>query len=246
MNKQKILIADNSEEFSLNLAEVLHDAYQICISREGVHTLELLQTFCPDILVLDLTLPGMDGITLLQTAAKNGYTPMVLATTRFTNPYVMDSLAKLGVGYVIAKPCNIKAVAARLADLSNHLGTSMLMRTDPKTTVSDIMQMLGVPTKLRGYCYIREAVPLMAKDPMQSITKELYPAVAARKAGTASQVERSIRSAINAAWKNRDEQVWQRYFKPGADGQIPRPTNAAFISRLADWISNDDCFVGIG
>lgn len=52
--------------------------------------------------------------------------------------------------------------------------------------------------------------------------------------GTAAQVERSVRSAIQAAWDNRDEQVWRLYFQAGSDGLIQRPTNAAFITCLAD------------
>ena len=48
-----------------------------------------------------------------------------------------------------------------------------------------------------------------------------------------THVERSIRSAIDTAWKQRDDRVWQRYFRVGSDGVIPRPSNAAFISRLA-------------
>ena len=71
------------------------------------------------------------------------------------------------------------------------------------------------------------------RDPAQSVTKELYPTVAAICGGNAVQVERSIRSAIAAAWVRGDHQLWQVYFP----GELARPTNASFISRLADWVS---------
>ena len=66
------------------------------------------------------------------------------------------------------------------------------------------------------------------------IKAELYPEVAARCNGTPSQVERSIRSAIATAWKNRDETLWRRYFMPDKEGTVPKPTNADFITRVAD------------
>ena len=93
---------------------------------------------------------------------------------------------------------------------------------------------LNIPSKLRGYAYLREAIPRMMKDPDQPITKVLYPAVGAVFGCKGTHVERSIRSAIDTAWKQRDDRVWQRYFRVGSDGVIPRPSNAAFISRLAD------------
>ena len=88
------------------------------------------------------------------------------------------------------------------------------------------MLSLNIPSKLRGYAYLREAIPRMMKDPDQPITKVLYPAVGAVFGCKGTHVERSIRSAIDTAWKQRDDRVWQRYFRVGSDGVIPRPSNA--------------------
>ena len=93
---------------------------------------------------------------------------------------------------------------------------------------------MGVSTKLRGYAYLREAVLLMIQNPMQSITKELYPGVAKQFSSTPTQVERSIRNAIQHAWERRNEEQWLQVFQPDKAGKIARPSNAAFISRLAD------------
>ena len=85
-----------------------------------------------------------------------------------------------------------------------------------------------------GYAYLREAVLLMVENPMQSITKELYPGVARQFGCTSSQVERSIRNAIQQAWEKRSDEVWSTVFQTDNTGTIPRPSNAAFVSRLAD------------
>lgn len=234
MEVRKLLIAEGTEDFRLALADALNGAYHIRTCKEGKEALELLHSFGPDIIVLDLMLPGLDGISILQRASDAGIHPMVLATTRFVSDYVMESVDRLGVGYLMVKPCDISATVTRIADLSHRVRQPIPVPPAPRTFVSNLLLSLGIPTKLRGYGYLREAVLLMARNPGQSITKELYPGVAIICGCEASHVERSVRSAIAAAWKKRDEQVWRMYFQPEGDGILLRPTNAAFISRLAE------------
>jgi hypothetical protein len=185
------------------------------------------------VLLLDLMLPELDGISLLQWAADMGMRPIVLATTRFVNDYVLESAGRLGVGYVMVKPCDIRAVIARLGDLSSRIGTPVAVRPDPGSQVSNLLLALGVPTKLRGFTYLRESILRMEKDPTQSITKELYPAVAQQCLCEPMHVERCIRGAVQAASEHRDEGMWRLYFAPDETGAIPRPTNGSFIIRLA-------------
>ena len=216
------------------LAAELQGAYHVRCCGDGKEALSLLRSFVPDVLVLDLMLPELDGISLLQSAASAGLCPMVLVTSRFYNDYILGALGELSVGYMMRKPCDIPATAARIGDLSRHIRAPLITPPDPQTQVTNLLLSLNIPSKLRGYAYLREAIPRMMKDPDQPITKVLYPAVGAVFGCKGTHVERSIRSAIDTAWKQRDDRVWQRYFRVGSDGVIPRPSNAAFISRLAD------------
>lgn len=230
----KLLIADGMEEFRLALADALRGAYTVRTCQEGLETLHTLQSFKPDVVVLDMMMPGMDGITLLQEMTQMGLRPVVLATTRFANDYVLERAAQMGVGFVMVKPCDIKATVSHITDLTQRVTPPVMLLPEPSAAVSNLLLTLGVPTKLRGYACLREALLAAMRNPGQSVTKELYPAVATACDGTAGQVERAIRGAINAAWENRDEQIWRLYFLPGPDGKIPRPTNMEFISRLAE------------
>ena len=234
MDGLKLLIADSGEDFRLALSQALQGAYYVRSCGNGKEALELLRSFRPDVLVLDPMIPELDGISMLESAAAAGIRPMVLVTTAFINSYLTDSAERLGIGYIMRKPCDIPATVARIADLSQRLQPPALTLPDPRNNVSNLLLALGIPTKLRGYNYLREAILLMAKEPGQSITKELYPKVAALCHCEAKHVERSSRSAIQAAWQNRDERIWQLYFPPGADHTIPRPSNGSFITRLAD------------
>lgn len=234
MDKLKILIADPSSDFRDALADALQDIHHVRTAADGVQALQTLSSYQPDMLVLDLMLPGIDGITLLQRAAESGCKPTVLATTCYLSEYIINSVQRLGVGFIMLKPCLISAITARLSDLSQRLQQPVTPYPDLRAQLSSTLLRLGIPTKLRGYSYLREAVLLMAQDPAQSVTKELYPAVGTQFGATAMQVERSIRSAVQAAWEHCDIQVWQAYFPPDETGLIPRPTNAGMITRLAD------------
>lgn len=239
MRMLKLLIADGTEEFRLALAEQVAGRYVIKTCQQGKTALELLVSFRPDVMVLDLMLPGLDGISLLQQAAEKGIHPMVLATTRFINDYVLDSVTKLGVGYLMVKPCDVKATATRLEDLREHMNGPAIARPEPKTVVSNLLLSLGVPAKLRGFAYLREAILESVRRPGQLMTKEIYPTVGAICDASRDQVERSIRSAIAAAWNHRDEKVWRQYFAAGPNGSMKRPSNGVFIVSIAERMANN-------
>ena len=73
----------------------------------------------------------------------------------------------------------------------------------------------------------------MKDDPNASLSKEIYPALAKTQGGTATSVEKNIRDAIGYAYRNRNEAVWARYFPVAPNGQVPKPTNRAFLATLA-------------
>ena len=229
-----VLIADGNEEFRRNLSNALQGSYHVSCCSIGEEALKKLKDEAPDILVLDLLLPGLDGISLLHTAAESGICPIVLATTRLINPYIIESAERLCVAYLVQKPCNIAATVSRIRDLSQRIHRSASYAPDPRTMISNILISLGVSTKHRGYVYLREAILLAADEPLQSVTKVIYPTVAGLCGCEPTQVERSIRTAIDSAWKKRDEQIWSQFFQPDSAGVLPHPSNGVFISQLGD------------
>lgn len=236
MDIRRILIADGSEDFRLALAEALEETFYVRCCKDGQEALSLLKSYSPDILVLDLFLPGMDGISLLHAATEAGICPAVLVTGKFFSDYMMDSLVKLGVEYVLTKPCDLRSTIARIHDLTQHIRQPLLTCPDPRNHISTLLITLGIPVNYHGYGYLREAILLMARQRDQGITKELYPAIAKMFGNglTYKNVERSIRNAIEQAWKERDPNIWQQYFPLISNGQIKKPTNGQFIHALAD------------
>ena len=226
---RKLLIADSNEDFRTALAAVLSGQYHVLCCRSGTEALAILHQERPDILVLDLMLPELDGLTLLERISAQGICPMVLAATPILSDYVFSCAQRLRIEYLVRKPCDMDAIASRVRDLSCRLKAPE-SKTDPVAFVTGRLLSLDISTKHNGFSYLREAILLMSKDPAQSVTKMLYPEVARICGCHKDNVERSIRTALERAWERRNMEKWQLYF-PNAS---QRPSNAVFISRLAE------------
>ena len=241
----KLLIADGTEAFRLALSENLKDQYIIRVCQEGHEALEIMASFKPDLMVVDLLLPGLDGITVLQRAAALGVEPVALATTGYFNEYISDAISRLNVGYVMMKPCDVQAATGHLLDLTERMKSPPLTPPDDRTVVSNLLLALGIATNLRGYCYLRDAILAEIRNPGQQVTKTLYPDVGKPYGATGAQVERSIRSAIEKAWARRNRNLWRQYFMD----ETSKPSNAVFICTLADRVVNarhvsHECWAG--
>jgi len=226
---RKLLIADYNEDYRTALAAALQKQYRVQCCKSGTEAMALLHQEHPDIFVLDLMLPELDGVTLLERISAEGIHPMVLAVTPILTDYVFSCAQRLGIEYLVRKPCEIEAIASRIQDLSRRLKAPHA-QIDPVSHTTSLLLALGISTKHDGFSYLREAILLMTKDPAQSVTKMLYPEVARIFGCHKENVERSIRTALEKAWEKRDQSKWQHYF-PGAQH---KPSNAVFISRMAE------------
>lgn len=234
---RKLLIADGIEESRQALAALFRDRCEVRTCADGESAMVLLREYRPDILVLDLMLPKTDGLSLLQQLRQWNIRPMVLAQTSLASPYVMERLRRLEVDYVMLKPCQMQALEVRICDFLNQMQELLPKLPVGDQVITNALMRLGFSPKLDGYTYLCKAIPLYAQDPSQAITKELYATVGEARRKDAALVERSIRNAIDKAWRNRDEQVWRQYFRCGPNGTVPRPSNGAFIACMAQLLA---------
>jgi two-component system response regulator (stage 0 sporulation protein A) len=233
----KLMIADGMAETRQALETLFRDRCLVKTCADGESALELLRQFAPDVLVVDLMLPKTDGLSLLQMLRQWDMKTMVLAQTSIDSPYIMERLRRLDVAYVMRKPCQIQALEARIQDFLAQLEDAPPQTQNGDQIVGNLLMTLGFSAKLAGYGYLLDAIPLYVKDPSQAITKELYVAVGELRKKEASLVERSIRSAIDKAWRERNDAIWRQYFRCAPDGTVIRPSNGNFIARVAQAIA---------
>lgn len=236
MNQLNLLIADSAEEFCKDLASALKDYCKVEYCCTGKQALACIQNRKVDLLVLDLMIPGLDGITILEAAASQGIHPTVLAMTRIITDYVAEKTSAFGIEYLMRKPCDVLAVADRICDLGNRLSPPASPKIDIRIFIALQLNRLGIPSNLRGYKYLIECTILMYLHPDIPLTKELYPTVGQMFQSTPAQVERSMRNAINLAWDSKNEEVWEHYFSRNSDGSLPHPSNGCFFNMLINTI----------
>lgn len=232
MEKQKLLIADGNEDFSATLSSVLRDEFCIQIAPDGNEAVALLDRFKPDVLAVDLSLSGVDGIRVLEYAAEHGHKLKTLVTMSYRSDYIFAKLTKLEVSYVLLKPCNLQIAAERVREIAAEV-VPVAPQNDEQR-LAEILLQLDIKPKHNGYHYLCTAVKIFATDSSQSLTKELYVAVGAVYGVNWQQVERSIRAAIESAWKRRDEKIWRQWFPAGI--ALKRPTNGEVICLLSEYL----------
>ena len=231
---QKVMIADDNEDFSLILAGALRSKFWVETCPDGTRALERLRAERPDVLILDLMIPGMSGMDLLRAVRTEGLCAVVMVTSRFFSDYVMDALQRYQVDYVARKPCTIQSVVDRLEDMVTDTGATVPTAPDPENLLTSMLLALNMQTHRKGFRYCRMGILMCANDPGLQVTKEVYPVIAKEVGSTGLAVEKAIRGAIEDAWDNRNDSLWRQYFPPASNGMIPKPTNTQFLFRLAD------------
>ena len=234
MEEKKILIAEASQEFSESLCDILGENYNLQVCHSGLAVKGLLEEFDPDVLVMDLTLPGLDGISLLKQICTLPVRPKILLTTCFMSPYVEAAIASLGVDMVVLKPCQVEILAERIEDLTQSEESQLMLRLQPRSSIATMLMELNIPPKRRGFVYLEKGIHQYLQHPGQGMTKTIYPDLAREYRTQPGAVERAIRQVIHESWAKRDDRVWRIYFTPERDGSVSRPTNAEFISGLAE------------
>ena len=227
----KLLIADGSETFSDALRELLDGDFEVITCNNGYDVIPLLHKTSPDLFLLDLMLPGCDGITILESVCAMDNRPIVLVVSRIFGFYVQDSLERLGVCYAMQKPCDVNSVCNRLKELAQYPKSKLLPIAEEEEMVHGMLRALGFAGKHIGYRCLVRAICMIANNPEQQYTKELYPAVGAEFGCTWRQVERDIRTAISSAWETRNTMVWDEFFPSSTDFR-KKPSNSVMISTL--------------
>lgn len=234
MEVKKILVADTAVEFCQALAPMLQSQFDLRICHDGLEAEALLRSYEPDVLVMDLALPGLDGLTLLKRIPVSQNRPKILLTTCYTSGYVENIISNYGVDLVVVKPCSAEVMVDHILDLIEIEVDPAVAAARQRSSISAMLMDLDIPSKRRGFAYLEMCIELYMEKPGQPLTKVIYAEVAKYHDAKQEAVERAMRQLIHETWARRDEKIWRRYFRLTRNGELPRPTNGEFISRLAE------------
>ncbi len=252
-DKIKVIIADSEEDLCNRLLNYFNKnsiIQVIKICNDGFSTLKAVKSLQPDMLILDLILPGADGIEVLKGIQEIKDRPNVIVTSVLENSQMIHCACALGADYYICKPYALDSMLERILQIESNTYVMKSAEYSQKTNqalkklegsslevkVTSAIRRLGIPAHIKGYQYTREAVILSISDDnmLTYITKCLYPTIAKAHNTTSSSVERAIRHAICVAWERGNLKKLGEFYGYGFSSEQTRPTNSEFISLLVD------------
>lgn len=256
MKKIKIGIADDNREF----CEILKDYFSnkdnieiTFITHDGIKTVDAVKENQPEVLILDMVMPYMDGLGVLETinSMELPSYPKTIVLSAVGQETITQKSINMGAEYYIVKPFNFDILYRRINLLAGYDTTGENKLTYARTAavsrrgssyedleleVTNIIHEIGVPAHIKGYQYLRDAIIMVVEDVelMGAITKELYPAIAYKNNTTPSRVERAIRHAIEVAWNRGKLETIDRLFGYTVQHDKGKPTNSEFIALISD------------
>ncbi|MDF2960009.1 MAG: chemotaxis protein CheY [Paenibacillus sp.] len=259
MQTIEVLLADDNREFTNLLSEFIDeqdDMHVAGVAYNGNDVLRLIEQSnrVPDVLILDIIMPHLDGLGVLEKLREMDLNPQpkIIMLTAFGQENITQKAVQLGASYYILKPFDMEILTNRIRQLVSNNQSNSIMSPSSGSTRANIVQLpkgknldanittiiheIGVPAHIKGYQYLREAITMVYNniEILGAITKTLYPAIAEKYKTTPSRVERAIRHAIEVAWTRGNIDSISHLFGYTINISKAKPTNSEFIAMVAD------------
>lgn len=253
--KRVVLIDDNQNLKNL-IKEHIENTGALTVVGEasnGKDGLDLISNLNPDLIVLDVVMPYLDGLSVLEKLSFTDSSSKILLLSSLSNDNVTQKALSLGVDYIMTKPFDIESLLNRMLELTNDIPEDKVIeqksknqtikemyyinsQPDLETEISSLIRDIGIPAHIKGYSYVRDAITLVLEDTdiLSAITKELYPTVARMHNTTATRVERAIRHSIEVAWQRGNLSTINSIFGTIVNDSKGKPTNSEFIAVISE------------
>lgn len=258
MEKLNVAIADDNERMVQLLDAIVtsdDDLQVVGTAKDGEEAYEIIKNKQPDVVLLDIVMPKLDGLALLEKVRKDRSIkkyPSFIIVSAVGQDRITEDAFNLGVDYFIMKPFDNDMIINRIKStrmvhrttntewkkLGAYEKKSVPEERNLESDVTGIIHEIGVPAHIKGYQYLREAIIMSVQDMdmLNSITKILYPTIAKKYETTPSRVERAIRHAIEVAWSRGKMDTIDELFGYTISNGKGKPTNSEFIALITDRI----------
>ncbi len=256
--KLNVAIADDNERILKVLDEMIESDDELSVvgkARNGEEMYDIIKKEKPDIVLIDIIMPKMDGISLMEKINKDvsiSKMPKIIVMSAIGQEAICEDAFKMGANYYIMKPFDSEMVINRIKSVNGqaikkNTVNRMISASESKeeyieknleTFVTSIIHDVGVPAHIMGYHYLRDAIIMSVNDSsmLNGITKILYPEIAKKHKSTSSRVERAIRHAIEVAFTRGNMESIEELFGYTVNSGKGKPTNSEFIALIADKI----------
>jgi two-component system, response regulator, stage 0 sporulation protein A len=244
--KIRVAVADDNREFVGIIQEYLSEQPDIevaGVAYNGEEILEIIEAKEPDVIILDIIMPHLDGIGVLEHINVSPLKrPKIIMLTAFGQESITQRVVELGADYYVLKPFNMEVLLSRIRQLAGTITeqrplVAQAIKAHPiDIEVTNIIREIGIPAHIKGYQYLRDAIIMIVNEVelLGAVTKVLYPLIAEKYSTTPSRVERAIRHAIEVAWGRGNMDMINKIFGYTIKLEKGKPTNSEFMAMIAD------------
>ena len=258
MDKINVAIFDDNQRMLELVNDVLKDENDVEVvgsAANGDEALNIIKRKEPDVVLLDLIMPKLDGIEVMNRVKKDHTIkkqPDFIVLSAVGDDQITENAFQIGAKYFIMKPFDPEVVKSRLKMMKGSRSRNLTDMTrkqevnigglnpihNLESDVTNMIHEIGVPAHIKGYQYLRDAIMMSVNDMdmLGSITKILYPTIAKKYQTTSSRVERAIRHAIEVAWSRGKMDTIDALFGYSINMGKGKPTNSEFVAMIADKI----------
>lgn len=257
MEKLNVAIADDNEILLDLLEEIIKSDEELNVvgkARNGEEAYGIIKSKEPDVVLLDIVMPKMDGLCVMNKVKKDTTIkkqPAFIMISAIGQESITEDAFEMGANYYIMKPFDNEVIINRIKrtrdkKMAHRSAEKYIPLEKPgevrernlEADVTNIIHEIGVPAHIKGYQYLRDAIMMSVEDMdmLNSITKILYPTIAKKYQTTSSRVERAIRHAIEVAWSRGKMDTIDELFGYTINTGKGKPTNSEFIALIADKI----------
>ena len=255
MEHLSVAIADDNQRILDMLETVISMDKELNLvgkAKNGEEMCQIIKDKHPDVVLLDLIMPKMDGLTVMEQVSQDknvSKRPYFIVVTAVGQERITEDAFSKGANYYIMKPFNNEMLLNRIKSVRKMFRNNEKKSEDTKTEnavrgenlenrVTNMLHEIGIPAHIKGYHYLRDAIIMAVEDMdvLNAITKILYPTVAKKYQTTSSRVERAIRHAIEVAWSRGKLDTLDELFGYTVSTGKGKPTNSEFIALIADTI----------
>ena len=256
MEQVNVAIADDNERILDLLEEIINmdkELHVVGKAKNGEEMCQIIRNKQPDVVLLDLIMPKMDGLTVMEKINQDKNVqkrPDFIVVTAVGQERITEDAFNRGANYYIMKPFNNEMLLNRIKTVrrpvrscekrNDELSSQVpyIREGDLENRVTNLLHEIGIPAHIKGYHYLRDSIIMAVQDMdvLNAITKVLYPTVAKRYQTTSSRVERAIRHAIEEAWNRGKLDTLDELFGYTVSTGKGKPTNSEFVALIADTI----------
>ena len=270
MENVNVVIVDDNPMILNTLDEVISSEAGLSVigrADNGKDAIDMIKDTQPDVVLLDLVMPQMDGITVVENIKKKTSmlkNPAFIILSAVGGEQMTEEAFQAGANYFLMKPFDkdilvnkirrigkrpVRPVPGKVLEAPLKAATpeeaamnrEEYMKEHLETDITKMLHELGIPAHIKGYQYLRDAITISVeeKEMLVSVTKVLYPTIAKKHGTTSSRVERAIRHAIEVAWSRGQLEMIHEIFGYTVNSGKGKPTNSEFIALITDKIRLD-------